>query len=158
MKKNIIIAVLLIMNLALIYKLNSIDDNLTKSVQLNFSITHSEFDESDFDDNILAILPEVSCITCLRDEIDLLNRVNSNNIDIYLYGQNEDFLRHLGALFDCKLITDSEQLFSNLVPDNPVVIKFKNSKIVAFHKAITGNKKASHDFYVKHGLLPPSNK
>lgn len=153
MKKNIIIGLLLVMNVFLVYRINKSQVNKSQIIQTKISVLHPELINANYQNELVVILPEISCITCLRNEIGLLNRVEKQNVLFYFYGQNKDFLKNEGALFDYEIISDKYPLLSGVLSDNPIAIKFESAEITEMHKAIVNNKQASEDFYVKYGLL-----
>jgi|SRR5690606_14045898 len=136
---------------------NSKYDNIEKGF-INFKpIELVNYNDKETKFILISLLSEEACKMCLKNEIKLLNNLNSNYsnyLKVYYEG-NSDYLKELNAEFNFQLIENLKEKFSLPFPiENPISFLIdKNNYTYSIHKAIIGNEEVSKKYFKSVAFL-----
>jgi hypothetical protein len=104
---------------------------------------------------VSVIVPQNSCSSCLDFEVPNINKLynqHSEEVQVYILGQNERFLAPYGFKHTARVIDPMQPVFKNQEFDfmNPVaVVSDAEGTIHNFYAAEVGNKEKSDRFYAR---------
>lgn len=139
----IIIVLLVLINIYYIYNYYSYkySDNLDVSIEsvedLNYylmqNIDINILPHSENKPYLLTIIFQNSCNSCIKDEIQNINKYYSQlegQISVLFVGDDRDFLKEMGAEFEYAVSSTTEKYLGfNLFPVNPISVFFDSNFI-----------------------------